>query len=98
MKFTPLIAAASVAVAAIVSAPISAQTETRTVVTVGAPDGPGWVSYHERTYSHDWDGPRYYDAEGPHHGARGDHRFHTEVVGRSSGRVNLFRRVYRLIP
>ena len=68
MKFTPLIAAASVAVAAIASAPVQAQTETRTVVTVGAPAGPGWVSYHERTYSHDWDGPRYYDTEGPHHG------------------------------
>jgi hypothetical protein len=66
MKFTPLIAAASVAIAAIASAPAPAQT--RTVVTVGAPAGPGWVTYREHTYSHDWDGPRYYDADGPHHG------------------------------
>lgn len=66
MKFTPLIAAAGVAVAAIASVP--APAETRTVIAIGAPTGPGWISYRERGWHHGWDGPRYYDAAGPHHG------------------------------
>lgn len=66
MKITPLIAAAGVAAAAIFTAPATAQ---RTVVTVvGPPTGPGWIAYHDRGWHRGWDGPRYYDREGPHRG------------------------------
>jgi len=67
MKITPLIAAASIAAVAAFTAPASAQ-RTVVSVTAGPPVGDGWVTYHETHYDHDWDGPRYYDHEGPHHG------------------------------
>ena len=66
MKIMPLLAAVGL-VAAALSVPAAAQ-RTVVSVTTGAPTGPGWVTYHETTYPHDWDGPRYYTETGPHHG------------------------------
>jgi hypothetical protein len=67
MKIVPLLAAAGIAAVATLSVPAGAQ-RTVVAVTAGPPEGDGWVSYRETHYATDWDGPRYYDREGPHHG------------------------------
>lgn len=66
MKIVPLLAAVGIAATAL-TVPATAQRTTVTV-TAGPPTGPGWVTYHETHYTTDWDGPRYYDHPGPHHG------------------------------
>jgi len=66
MKIVPLLAAVGIAATAL-TVPAMAQ-QTTVSVTAGPPTGPGWVTYHETHYTTDWDGPRYYDHPGPHHG------------------------------
>jgi predicted amidohydrolase len=88
MKITPLIAAAGMAAASLGMAP--AHSETRTVIAVGAPVGPGWVAYHDRGWHRGWDGPRYWDHDGPH---RGWYNWHNNYYQNCSYRWSHHRRV-----
>jgi len=65
MKIAPFIAAVF---AAATIAGVPAHADTRTVIAIGAPSGPGWIAYHDRGRRRGWDGPRYYGREGPHRG------------------------------
>ena len=66
MKIVPLLAAVGIAATALTVAAMAQRTVVS--VTAGPPVGAGWVTYHETHYAPDWDGPRYYDHPGPHHG------------------------------
>ena len=66
MEIIPLIAVAGLAIGSVLAAP--AQGQSRTVIAVGGPAGPGWIAYHDRGLHRGWNGPRYWDKAGPHRG------------------------------